>query len=114
MSTKTTIKSIALVVVSVVTMGMLSAAPANAAAKTMTVETSSMTVAGTYATTNNSTKGAVAYKIQVKDNATTPVVANLGNSETITATVIAVPAAANGNTPVVGDLGFLAVRTQPC
>jgi len=111
MSTKTTFKRIALVAVAALGLGVVSSvAPANAAAKTMTVETSSMTVVGTYATTNNSTKGAVAYKILVKNDATTSVAANLGNSETITATVISAPAAANGVTPNVTDLGFIAVK----
>jgi hypothetical protein len=111
MSTKTTFKRVALVAVAALGLGVLSSvAPANAAAKTMTVETSSMTVVGTYGTTSNSARGAVAYKLLVKNDATTSVAANLGNSETITATVIAVPAAANGNAPAPGDLGFLAVK----
>ena len=116
MSTKTTFKRIALVAVAALGLGVVSSvAPANAAAVSFTVNTASQTVVGTWAATNNSTKGAVAYKIQVKDNATTPVVANLANGETITATVISVPAksVASGDTlPLAGDVGFLSVKNS--
>jgi predicted membrane protein len=111
MSTKTTIKRIALVAVSALGLGVVTTiAPANAAAATITVDSASVTVVGSY--TAGSKLGVAAYGITVKDNATTSVAANLSQGESITATVTAVPAAANGNTPVAGDLSFSASRTR--
>jgi len=116
MSTKTTFKRIALVAVAALGLGVVSSvAPANAAAATFTVNTASQTVVGAYATTNNSTQGAVAFAITVKSDAATPVNANLANGETITATVIGVPgkSLASGDTlPLTGDIGFLAVKNS--
>jgi hypothetical protein len=116
MSTKTTFKRVALVAVAALGLGVVSSvAPANAAAASFTVNTASQTVVGTYATTNNSTKGAVAFVLTVKSNAATPVNANLVNGETITASVIGIPgkSLASGDVlPLTGNIEFLNVKNS--
>jgi hypothetical protein len=113
MSTKTTFKRIALVTVAALGFGVLtSVAPANAAAKALVMDYSSVTVVGTYADTNPATKGLASYHITVMDNSTTSVAADLANGETITASVLTLPAVQGGLTPAVGDLAFLNVTNN--
>jgi len=88
MSTKTTFKRIALVTVAALGFGVLtSVAPANAvAAASMSFDTTSVTVVGTGAS------GTALFKITVKDDASTAAGRTLSSDETITATIVGVPA----------------------
>jgi trimeric autotransporter adhesin len=88
MSTKTTFKRVALVAVAALGLGvMTSVAPANAAAAaSMSFDTTSVTVVGTGAS------GTALFKITVKDDSATPVGRTLSSDETITATIVGVPA----------------------
>jgi hypothetical protein len=91
MSTKTTFKRIALVAVAALGLGvMTSVAPANAAAKTFTLDTTSVTVVGAAAS------GTALFKITVKDDAATTANTALASDETITATIVGVPAGTSG------------------
>ena len=85
MSTKTTFKRVALVAVAALGLGVLtSVAPANAAAGTFTIDTSSVTVVGTNAS------GTALFKITVGDNVD-GTGTGLAADETITATIVGVP-----------------------
>jgi trimeric autotransporter adhesin len=87
MSTKTTFKRIALVAVAALGLGVLtSVAPANAAAKTFSLDTTSVTVVG------NTASMTALFKITVKDDAATTANTALASDETITASIIGVPA----------------------
>jgi len=88
MSTKTTFKRVALVAVAALGLGVLSSvAPANAAdARTFTLDTTSVTVVG------GGASGTALFKIKVLNDATTSVGASLQSDETITATIVGVPA----------------------
>jgi hypothetical protein len=114
MSTKTTFKRVALVTVAALGLGvMTSVAPANAAAKSFSLDTTSVTVVGTTASMT------ALFKITVSDDAATTANTALASDETITATIVGVPAgtgaaktiATNGNwgvnaagVTVAGDL----------
>jgi len=119
MSTKTFRKRIAQLAILALGVGSLSVASvttANAAAKSISVDSASVTVIESTAyNTNLRTENGAAFLITVKDDSTTPVVANLANGETITVSVIAAPAqsAASGSTvPTLGDLSFLNVKDR--
>jgi hypothetical protein len=87
MSTKTTFKRVALVAVAALGLGVLtSVAPAFAAAKTFTLDTTSVTVVGTAAS------GTALFKVTVKDDSATTLNTALASDETITATIVGVPA----------------------
>ncbi len=76
MSTKTTFKRVALVTVAALGLGvMTSVAPANAAAKTFTLDTTSVTVVGTAASMT------ALFKVTVKDDSatTSPMKGSHGN-----------------------------------
>jgi trimeric autotransporter adhesin len=87
MSTKTTFKRVALVAVAALGLGvMTSVAPANAAAKGFALDTTSVTVVG------NVASGTALFKITVLDDAAAGGNTALASDETITATIVGVPA----------------------
>ena len=122
MSTKTTFKRVALVAVAALAGGLLtvvSTPVASAAAASLSVDSASVTVVqkNAYAAkaTDMVAAGAGAFALSVMDNSTTPVATRLGNSETITATVIGFPAqsGASGSTvPSASDLSFTNVKNR--
>jgi len=85
MSTKTTFKRVALVAVAALGLGVLSSvAPANAAAGTFSLDTTSVTVVGT------SASGTALFKITVGDDVD-GTGTGLASDETITASIVGVP-----------------------
>ena len=115
MSTKTTIKRIALVAVSALGLGVVqSAMPANATiALGLSLNTSSITVVST-GSDSTTAKALVAITVTASDSAT-----GLTSGETITASVIGVPTNVTTTKTVAvngakdsGDIGFLETKGQ--
>ncbi len=101
MSTKTTFKRVALVAVAALGLGVLtSVAPAFAAAKTFSLDTTSVTVVG------GGASGTAVFKITVKDDAATTANTALAAGETITASIVGVPAG-TGTAKTLGTNGVV-------
>jgi len=106
MSTKTTIKRIALVAVSALGLGVLtSVAPASAAARGLSVNIGSVTVVKT--TTPGTQTPIASFRFTVTDSAGDPVALASGESLTVTLENDGLPAAVTGFTPATTDFTFI-------
>jgi len=113
MSTKTTFKRVALVAVAALGMGVLSSvAPANAAARGLSVNIPSVTVVKGSESPAAVSRAIAAFRFTVKDSAGDAV--NLESTESITVTLEndGLPAAVTGFTPATSDFTFLDVNNR--
>ena len=107
MSTKTTFKRVALVTVAALGMGVLSSvAPANAAARGLSVNIPSVTVVRG-STAEAITKAIASFRFTVLDSAGDPVDLVSGESITVTLNADGLPAAVTGFTPATSDFTFV-------
>jgi len=112
MSTKTTFKRIALVAVAALGMGVLSSvAPANAAARGLSVNIPSVTVVkGGHSPA--ASQAIAAFRFTVKDAAGDAVQLESGESITVTLENDGLPAAVTGFTPATTDFTFVEVNNR--
>jgi hypothetical protein len=113
MSTKTTFKRVALVAVAALGMGVLSSvAPANAAARGLSVNIPSVTVVQGGQSPAAVTRAIAAFRFTVKDSAGDAVDLASGESITVTLENDGLPAAVTGFTPATTDFTFLDVNNR--
>lgn len=108
MSTKTTFKRVALVAVAALGMGVLSSvAPANAAARGLSVNIPSITVVKGGASPAAIARAIANFRFTVTDSAGDPVDLASGESITVTLEADGLPAAVTGFTPATSDFTFM-------